>query len=185
MREPILKGRRVLILADDMFEDLELTYPMLRMREEGAQVTIAGKEARTHHGKHGVPVTAEMTLEQVSTEKFDLLIIPGGYAPDHLRRYPQALEIVRQMNVAGKIVAFICHAAWVPISAGIISGKRVTCFHSIKDDVINAGGKYLDEPVVRDGNMISSRQPSDLGAFCRAILDAMEEAAREPMRKSA
>lgn len=170
-----LQGTRCLVLAEELYEDLELWYPVLRLREEGAVVTIAGTGAKQYSGKHGYPVTVDTQVDQVSSADYDALIIPGGYAPDRLRRSTAAIRIVREMAEQGKVVAAICHAAWLPISAGIVKGKRMTCFFSIKDDVINAGGHYVDQEVVRDGLFITSRGPDDLGAFCRAIIDAAAE----------
>jgi protease I len=165
-----LSKKSVLVLAEDIYEDLELWYPVLRLREEGARVAIAGTGAKSYKGKHGYPVTVDLSVEQASAADYDALIIPGGYAPDRLRRYPAVLSLVRDMDAGGKLIAAICHAAWVPISAGIVKGRRMTCFSSIKTDLINAGARYEDAEVIRDGNLVSSRQPSDLGAFCREII---------------
>lgn len=175
MQSDQLKGKKVLVLAEDIYEDLELWYPTLRLREEGAQVTVAGPEHKVFKGKHGYPVQAEATFDEVSAEEFDAVVIPGGYAPDRLRRYEKALKIVADMDAAGKTIAAICHAAWVPISAGILEGRTMTCFSAIKDDVVNAGAQYKDEPVVVDRNLITSRKPSDLGVFCRAIIGHLLE----------
>ena len=173
--EKLLTGRNVIVLAEDLYEDLELWYPVLRLREEGAAVVIAGTGAPSYKGKNGYPVSVDTSVEKVSAGDFDAVVIPGGYAPDRLRRYPAVLSLVRDMFQQGKVVAAICHAAWVPISAGILSGRRATCFSAIKDDVINAGAQYEDAEVVRDGNLITSRQPSDLGAFCREIIGALAQ----------
>ena len=176
-----LNGRKVAVLAEDLYEDLELWYPLLRLREEGAQVIIAGTGKERYTGKNGYPVTVDTDAGSLSANDLDAVIVPGGYAPDKLRRYPEVLDLVREIDKQGKIVAAICHAAWVPISAGIMKGRRATCFHAIKDDVINAGADYVDAEVVRDGNLITSRQPSDLGAFCREIIAALAgEAAETP-----
>lgn len=177
--EPRLQGRRILVLAEELYEDLELWYPVLRLREEGAAVTIAGTGAKQYSGKHGYPVTVDTAVEKVSSSDYDALIIPGGYAPDRLRRSAAAIRIVKDIADQGKVVAAICHAAWLPISAGIVKGKRMTCFFSIKDDVINAGAHYVDQEVVRDGAFITSRGPDDLGAFCREIIEAIAEGARK------
>lgn len=171
--EQRLANKKIVVLAEDLYEDLELWYPVLRLREEFAHVVIAGTGAQTYKGKHGYPVTAETSVDTLAPAQFDAVVIPGGYAPDRLRRYPAVIRFVREMFEQGKIVAAICHAGWVPISAGIVKGRTVTCYASIKDDVINAGAEYVDREVVRDGNLITSRQPSDLGAFCRAIIDAL------------
>jgi len=171
--ECLLRHTNLLVLAEQLYEDLELWYPVLRLREEGAGVTVVGPHKDTYYGKHGYPVSADIHIDHLQSHNIDALIIPGGYAPDHFRRNPAILKLVREMSESGKIVAAICHAPWVLISAGVARGKTMTCFYSIKDDVINAGAKYRDEEVVRDGNLITSRQPSDLGAFCREIIHAL------------
>jgi len=164
----------VAILAERWYQDLELWYPVLRLREEGAEVVIVGTgSAQSYSGEHGLSVQVDTSADKVSAADFDAIIIPGGYAPDRLRRYPAVLKLVREAHEQGKVVAAICHAPWVLISAGILKGKRVTCYYAIKDDVLNAGGLYEDAQVVQDGNLITSRQPSDLGAFCRAIIAAL------------
>ena len=171
----LLTGRKVIVLAEDMYEDLELWYPVLRLREEGAEVVIAGTGAAAYKGKNGYPVAVDTSVDKVSASDFEAVIIPGGYAPDRLRRYPAVLALVRDMFQQGRIVAAICHAAWVPISAGIMRGRRATCVSAIKDDVVNAGARYEDAEVVCDGNLVTSRQPSDLGAFCREIIGALTQ----------
>lgn len=179
MGESELRGTRVAVLVEDLYEDLELWYPVLRLREEGAEVTIVGSRAAEYRGKHGYPASADKGIDTVEASWFDAVIIPGGYAPDRLRRYPAVLEFVRAMNAQGKVIAFICHGAWVPISAGILPGKRATCYFAIKDDLVNAGAHYVDAEVVRDGNLISSRQPSDLGAFLRETIRTLARSAEE------
>jgi protease I len=170
-----LKGKRVVILAEDNYQELELWYPFLRMREAGAEVLIIGTPGvENYHSKLGYPVKVDAIAESVSADEIDAVIIPGGYAPDRMRRHQAMLDLVRDVFEHGGIVAAICHAAWVPISAGIMKGKRATCFSAIKDDVINAGATYVDEEVVQDGNLITSRVPSDLPAFCRTIIAALK-----------
>ena len=172
-----LNGKTVAILVENLYQELEVWYPLLRLREAGARVVTVGQEAcQTYTSKHGYPVTADRALAQVSAGELDALVIPGGYAPDILRRYPKALDLVRDMNAAGKIVAAICHAAWVLCSAGILKGRRATCFFAIKDDLIHAGASYVDEEVVVDRNLITSRKPDDLPAFCREIIAALRGA---------
>jgi len=171
-----LTGKRVAVLAEDLYEDLELWYPALRLREAGAEVKIIGSgSATTYHSKHGYAVTPDATAADVSADDFDALVVPGGFAPDRLRRYPAVLDLVRDVFEQGKVVAMICHAAWVPISAGILAGRTATCVPAIKDDVINAGATYVDQEVVVDGNLISSRRPGDLPAFCRAIIAGLKD----------
>jgi len=170
-----LKGKRVVILAEDNYQELELWYPFLRMREAGAEVLIIGMpEVEDYHSKLGYPVKVDAIAESISADKVDAVIVPGGYAPDRMRRHQAMLDLVRDVFERGGVVAAICHAAWVPISAGIMEGKRATCFSAIKDDVINAGATYVDEEVVQDGNLITSRVPSDLPAFCRTIIAALK-----------
>jgi protease I len=174
MRASFMKS--ILLFVEETYEDLELWYPKIRMEEAGFKTTVAGPEARkTYLGKHGYPCKADRSFDQIEAGSFSGLIIPGGYAPDKIRRYPKALEIVRQMNEAKRAIAFICHAGWVPISAKILKGKHVTGFSAIKDDLENAGALYEDKPVVVDGHLISSRKPADLPVFCQALLQILEK----------
>jgi protease I len=167
--------RSILLFVDEIYEDLELWYPKIRMDEAGFKTVIAGPEAgKTYNGKHGYPCKADISFDAVQANSFAALIIPGGYAPDKMRRHAKALEIVRHMNEAKKPIAFICHAGWVPISAKILKGRHVTGFSAIKDDLENAGAHYADKAVVVDGNLISSRTPSDLPVFCKAILEILK-----------
>ncbi|HWC75325.1 MAG TPA: type 1 glutamine amidotransferase domain-containing protein [Gemmatimonadales bacterium] len=168
-----LKGRRVLILAEKFYEDLELWYPKIRLEEEGAATTVAGMGERTYAGKRGYPVTVDADIDQVDSADFDALVIPGGFAPDQLRRSEKVLRVTKEIYQAGKPVAFICHAGWVPISAKILKGKRATSVRAIKDDMENAGVIWEDSPVVVDGNLISSRTPADLPEFCKALIAAL------------
>lgn len=169
-----LRGKRVLIFAGPDYEDMELQYPRYRLMEEGADVVIAGIGERTYTGKKGYPVDVDTQVGEVRPGEFDALVIPGGYAPDKMRRVPELLQIVREMNDQGKPIGAICHAGWVPISAGILKGKRMTCVSAIKDDVINAGAEYVDEPVVVDGNLVTSRTPDDLPVWLPALIEAIE-----------
>ena len=169
-----LKGKKVLILADEMYEDMELWYPKIRLTEAGATVKIAGVEKKTYHGKHGYPVSADGKISAYNPKDFDCVVIPGGYAPDRLRRSKAVLDFVKKMFADGKVVASICHAAWVPISAGIVKGKTMTCVSAIRDDLVNAGAKFVDKAVVIDGAMVSSRTPDDLPDFCKAIISLLK-----------
>jgi protease I len=135
---------------------------------------LAGPGDRTYRGKNGHPVDVDVDVEDVSSRSFDAVVIPGGYAPDHFRRSERLLEIVREAHEDGKPVAAVCHAPWVAVSAGICKAKRMTSYFAIKDDVINAGADWVDREVVVDGNLITARKPADLGAFCRAIIAALE-----------
>jgi len=169
-----LEGKRVLIFAAPMYEELELWYPKLRLEEAGAATVVAGVGERTCLGKRGAyPVTVDAHVDEVQARDFDGLVIPGGYAPDILRRHARVLSLTREIFEAGKPVAFICHAGWVPISAGILKGRRGTSVGAIRDDLVNAGLRWEDAPVVVDGNLISSRTPADLGHFMRALLAAL------------
>lgn len=172
-----LLGRKVAVLVEDYYEDLELWYPVLRMREAGAEVRIVGPEAgRQHMSKHGYPVKADASASDVDASSLDALIIPGGYAPDHMRQHPEMVKLVADVHERGAVVAFVCHGGWMPASAGIVRGRRVTSWPSIRDDMRNAGGEWVDQACVRDGNLISSRQPADLPDFCRVIIEALNEA---------
>lgn len=168
-----LKGKRVAILAEDLYQELELWYPLYRLREEGAEVVVVGAGKERYHSKHGYPVEVQAGIDKVKAEDFDAVIIPGGYAPDLMRRNQKMVEFVKRAHEGGKIIAAICHAGWMLVSADIIRGKRVTGFFSIKDDLIHAGGRYEDQEVVRDENIITSRQPNDLPAFCRTVIEAL------------
>jgi protease I len=169
-----LTGSNVLFFAGPLYEDLELWYPKIRLEEEGARTVVAGTGERTYQGKRGYPLTVDTSVDQVRAEDFDGLVIPGGYAPDIMRRSERLLQLTRDIYGAGKPVAFICHAGWVPISAGIVKGKRGTSVGAIRDDLVNAGMIWEDSPVVVDGNLISSRTPADLAPFMRALIGALE-----------
>ena len=169
------KGQRVLVLAADLFEDMELLYPVYRLREEGIGVTIAGLTDDPVKGKKGHgPVPVDTVVDGVEAGQFDALVIPGGYAPDKLRRSEAVLRLVEAFNAASKPIAFICHAGWVPISAGIVKGRRATSVDAIRDDMLNAGADWVDEACVVDGNLISARVPADLGPWMKALLAALD-----------
>ena len=168
-----LAGTTVLFFAAPLYEDLELWYPKIRLEEEGVRTVVAGLGERSYQGKRGYPVTTDANVDDIRSASFDGLVIPGGYAPDLLRRSPRVLELTREIFEAGKPVAFICHAGWVPISAGIVRGKRGTSVGAIRDDLVNAGLVWEDSAVVVDGNLISSRTPADLPQFCKAIIAAL------------
>jgi len=169
-----LKGKRIAILIEEMYNEFEFWYPYYRMKEAGASVTVIGTGAKEYHSKIGVPAPGGTPAESVSVADFEAVIVPGGYAPDRMRRSAAMLKLVRDCFHQGKVVAAICHAGWVLVSAGVLKGKTATCFSSIKDDVVNAGAKYVDREVVRDGNLITSRTPDDLPAFCREIIAALK-----------
>lgn len=173
----VLAGRKVLLLAADLFEDMELLYPLYRLREEDVVVTVAGLDNHAVMGKKGHgPVSVDTVVGGLAERDFDGLVIPGGYAPDKLRRSPAVLGLVRDFDEAGKPVAFICHAGWVPISAKILKGRRATSVAAIRDDMINAGTDWVDAATVVDGNLISARTPDDLGPWMKALLQALDRA---------
>jgi len=169
--KPKLTGKKVLMFVDDTYEDLELCYPKIRLTEEGAEVVVAGSyKMKVYIGKHGYPCKSDASFDEVNAKDFDALVIPGGFAPDKLRRDKKVLQITQEIFKSGKPVAHICHGGWIPISAGIMKGFKCTSTPGIKDDLINAGAEWVNEAVVVDRNMISSRKPDDLPEFCRAII---------------
>jgi len=171
-----LKGKRAAVLIENLYEDLEGWYPALRLREEGAEVVIVGPEKdKVYHGKHGYPMRSDASSRETSADAFDAVVVPGGYAPDMMRREPSMVELVASAHAKNKIVAGICHAGWMLISAGAVRGRTVTGFFAIKDDLVNAGADFVDREVVVDGNLVTSRNPNDLPAFMRAIIDLMEK----------
>lgn len=171
----MLKNKKVIIFAENIYEDLELWYPKLRLTEEGAKVIAAGTGEKTYKGKNGYPLEVDGNIKDYKAKEFDAVIIPGGFAPDKLRRHKEVLDFVREMHKDGKVIAAICHAGWVLASAGIAKGKKVTCVSAIKDDMANAGAEYSDKEVVVDGNIITSRKPDDLPAFCREIIRVLSK----------
>jgi protease I len=172
-----LQGKRAAILVEQMYQEMEVWYPIYRLREAGCRVTVVGPEAgQTYPSKLGYPVKSDKSAEDVSADDFDLVVIPGGYAPDHIRRHEAMIRLVSTMAEQNKVVAAICHGAWVLCSTQALKGRKATCFFAIKDDVINAGGKYVDAEVIRDGNLITSRKPDDLPAFMQTIIQAVKEA---------
>ena len=169
-----LKGKQVAVLVEDMYQELEFWYPLLRLREEGAEVHIVGpRKGHTYTSKLGYAVLSEMAAQEAQPETLDAVIVPGGYAPDMMRRHPEMVNLVKQVFLNGKLVAAICHAGWMLASAGIVKGRKVTSFFSIRDDMIHAGANWVDQEVVVDGNLITSRVPDDLPAFMRAIIKAL------------
>jgi protease I len=170
-----LKGKRIAILADNIYQELEVWYPLYRFREAGAEVlVVAAKAGETYTSKFGYPVKADLSYDQAKASDFDGVVIPGGYAPDIIRRYPEACRFVRELDAQGKLVASICHGGWVLCSAGILKGRRATSFFAIKDDVVNAGAIWEDAEVVVDRNLVTSRKPDDLPAFCRASIAVLQ-----------
>ncbi len=172
-----LQGKRAAVLVEQQYQEMEVWYPVYRLREAGCKVTLVGPEAgQSYPSKLGYPAKSDKAAKDVSAKDFDLLVIPGGFAPDYLRRHESVLRLVSDMAEQGKIVAAVCHGPWVLCSTQALKGKKATCFSAIKDDVSNAGARYVDEEVVRDGNLITSRKPDDLPAFMQTIVQAVREA---------
>jgi len=170
-----LTGRKVAILVENLYEDLEFWYPYYRLKEEGADITVVGTgSSPLYTGKHGLEAKPDTTSDKVDPRTFDAVVIPGGFAPDYMRRDPALLKFVKEMHTQGKVVAAICHAGWVLVSAGLAKGLRMTCFSSIREDVTNAGAHYVNQAVVKDRNVITSRFPADLPDFCREIIATLE-----------
>ncbi len=168
--------KKIVALVDEVYEDLELWYPRIRLEEEGWKVVVAGPEkGREYHGKHGYPCRPEAAIDAIEASQFDALLVPGGFAPDKLRRIEHVKSLVRDFNADGKLIAFICHAGWVLISAGILRGRRATSTVGIRDDMLNAGAIWLDEPLVVDGNLVSSRTPADLPQFGQGMVQWLKQ----------
>ncbi len=166
--------KKMVILVENQYQDLEVWYPLLRLREEGVKVIVAGTgSSKSYNGKYGYPIKADCIVKDINPADVDGVIVPGGWAPDFLRRYEFVSKFVKDLDDAGKVVASICHGASVLVSSGILKGRTITCFKAVKDDVVCAGAKFVDEEVVVDRNIISSRTPDDLPAFCRKIIELL------------
>ncbi|MCE5283963.1 MAG: type 1 glutamine amidotransferase [Deltaproteobacteria bacterium] len=192
-----LSGRQVVMIVANEFEDIELLYPLLRLSEEGAGIVVVPVQMGLHPrpslaekpvtGRFGHPVPIPVMpegrrhrigrIEELDAARIDCLLFPGGFSPDSLRRHQQTLELVRQCHREKRLLAAICHAPWILISAGVMAGKRATAFASLRDDLVNAGAEFVDAPVVRDGHVITSRMPNDLPEFCQEIITALCEKA--------
>lgn len=171
-----LHDKRILMFVDDVYEDLELWYPKLRLIEAGGHVTVAGPAAdQKYLGKHGYPCYSDVPISEMQADYFDGLVIPGGFMPDKLRRDPKVLDLVRSFSSERKLVAAICHGGWIPISAGVYKGVRVTGSPGIKDDLVNAGAIWEDAPLVVDRHFVSSRKPDDLPYFCEGLLEVLAQ----------
>ncbi len=174
MAQTPLTGQRILIFVGDDYEDLELWYPKLRLIEAGVHVVVGGaKEGQKYVGKNGYPCVADAAIADMEAANFHGVVCPGGWMPDKLRRDPKVLQLVREFASAKKLVAAICHGGWIPISAGVYKGVKVTGSPGIKDDLINAGAKWEDASVVVDRHFVSSRKPDDLPDFCRGMLEVL------------
>jgi protease I len=170
-----LHGKKVLLMVEELYNDREFWYPYYRLQEEGAQVVVVAPQAgKIYTGAAGIKARSDLAADQAGSNDFAGLIIPGGYAPDHMRRHPAMVRIVADMAAAGKVVAAICHAGWMLASAGIVKGRTVTGFFAIRDDLVHAGASYVDQDVVVDGALITSRTPDDLPAFLKAIIAALQ-----------
>lgn len=171
-----LKGKKVVIFVEKLYNDREFWYPYYRLKEEGAEVCVVGPEAgEQYQGQSGIPAKADKGMNDINPGDYDGIVIPGGYAPDHMRRHRPMIKLVRDFNEAGKTVAAICHAGWMLASADILRGRKVTAFYAIKDDLVHAGADFVDKEVVVDGNLVTSRSPDDLPAFMKAIIGRMSE----------
>jgi protease I len=191
-----LEGKRVAVLIEDLFNEHEVLYPLYRLREAGARVRLVGTgRAEVYHGKSGLPLAEEVAARDLQAAELDAIVVPGGFAPDYLRRDPAVVRLVRELHADGRLVAAICHGGWLLCSADIAAGRLVTSFESIRDDLVHAGAGWVDEEVVVDGNLITSRRPEDLPAFMRAVVAWLKDgppgsrrparrAARRPQRKS-
>jgi len=170
-----LTGKKIAILVDQLYQEMEVWYPLFRLQEAGAKVvTIGAKAGETYGSKLGYPVKAELSFDDAKAADFDGVVVPGGYAPDHIRRHTKANQFVHDLDAAGKLVASICHGPWVLCSAGgMLKGRKATSFFAIKDDVVNAGAAWQDAEVVVDRNLVTSRKPEDLPAFCRAAIGVL------------
>ncbi|OGS34141.1 MAG: protease [Elusimicrobia bacterium RIFOXYB2_FULL_49_7] len=176
--------KRVAVLVEDNYQVLEVWYPYFRLREEGMETILVGTgKKKEYKSKEGYAAVEELSMREIKEEDFAGVIIPGGYAPDILRRYKEINAFVRDMHDAGKLVAAICHGGWVLASAGILNGRQVTSFYAIKDDMVNAGAQYFDKEVVVDGNIITSRSPYDLPAFCTQIVGFLVGAQEQAVTK--
>jgi protease I len=165
---------RIVSLVHNEFDDLEFWYPTIRLREAGHVVDVTGESAGVvYHGKYGVPAESTHSYETLDSATYDGVIIPGGWAPDRIRRFPAVLNFIRELNAQGKVIGQICHAGWVTASAGILTGRTVTSTPGIKDDLTHAGATWVDQPLVVDGNLISARRPPDLPFYGQALVDTL------------
>ena len=169
-----IKGKKVAVLLERQYHTLEFWYPLIRMREAGAEVLVVGPEAeKSYTSKVGYPAKSEKAAKDINVDEIDAVIIPGGWAPDYLRRTPAIVDLVKKAIDKGKVVAAICHGGWLLCSTGLLKGRKLTSFSSIKDDMENAGAIWIDEPCVIDKNLITSRTPDDLPYFARAIVSSL------------
>jgi protease I len=170
-----MSTKRIAIIVDEMYQTLEVWFPYYRLREAGFDVDFVAAEAgKEYHSREGYPCLSDVAAEDANADDYDCMVVPGGFAPDFMRRSPNVIKFANDMVNSGKIIAAICHGGWLLCSTGIYKSKKATCFMAIKDDIKNAGAEYVDAECVVDGNLITSRQPDDLPAFCTAILRALK-----------
>jgi len=171
-----LSMKRVIQLVSDDFEDLELWCPVMRLREEGVTVDLVAEKPGMYHGKYGVPCEVTMSFNDINDSDYDGILVPGGWAPDKLRRFPKVIELVKNMDRDGKLIGQICHAGWVLASAEVLKGRKVTSTPGIRDDLTHAGAIWLDQPVVIDGNIVSARRPPDIPEYMNALVKVLNKA---------
>lgn len=179
-----LQGKKVAVLVAEGVEDLEYYVPFMRLQEEGAQVLTAALELKPIRGKNGLEITPDIKIESLHADELFALILPGGWAPDKLRRHSVVKDLVREMDSKGRTIGIICHGGWIPVSAGIMKGRRATGSVGIKDDIVNAGGIWVDEAAFREGNLVWGRVVADIPAFCRELVQALTEKLQEPAASS-
>ncbi len=171
-----MAGKKIAIMVDDMYQVLEVWYPYYRIKEAGYQVHLVAAEAsKEYYSKEGYPCISQISAKDANANDYDCMIVPGGFAPDFMRRSPDVIKFANDMVNANKVIAAICHGGWLLCSTKIYKGKKATCFMAIKDDITNAGAQYVDQECVVDGNLVTSRKPDDLPAFCKAILEALKK----------
>jgi len=171
-----MAAKRIAIMVDEMYQVLEVWYPYYRFREAGLEVNLVAAEAKKqYHSKEGYPCVSEIAAVQADAGDYDCLLVPGGFAPDFMRRSADVIRFANDMVDAGRVIAAICHGGWLLCSTKAYKGRKATCFMAIKDDIMNAGAEYIDAECVVDGNLITSRAPDDLPAFCKAVMDALAE----------
>ena len=175
-----LQGKKIATLVAEGVEDLEYYVPLMRLQEEGAEVLTAALELKPIHGKNGLEIKPDTTIESLKVDELFALVVPGGWAPDKLRRHGVVKDLVREMDARGKPIGIICHGGWIPISAGIMKGRRATGSVGIKDDIVNAGGIWVDEPAFREGNLIWGRVVADIPDFCRELVQALVQSVEAP-----
>lgn len=180
-----LQGKLIATLVAEGVEDLEYYVPFMRLQEEGAKVLTAALDLKPIHGKNGLEITPDTSIESLQADELFALVLPGGWAPDKLRRHSVVKDLVRNMDSQGKTIGIICHGGWIPISAGIMKGRRATGSVGIKDDIINAGGTWVDEPAFREGNLVWGRVVADIPDFCRELVQALIEKMEQPVPSAA